>query len=50
MTDNMVEDAETSGGKNEESGSNLTERLTDGLMESFIPSLDNLQGRLGELT
>ena len=48
MTD-MVEDAET-GGKGHETGGNLTEILTDGFMESFIPGLENLQGRLGELT
>lgn len=49
MSDNTVEDAET-GGKSEDSGSNLTEILTDGFMDSFIPGLENLQGRLGELT
>lgn len=49
MTDNKGEDAETSG-ENQDSESNLTEILTDGFMDSFIPSLENLQGRLGELT
>lgn len=49
MTDNKGEDAET-GGENQDSESNLTEILTDGFMDSFIPSLENLQGRLGELT
>lgn len=45
MTD-VVEDAETG----EETGGNLTDILTDGFMESFVPGLENLQGRLGELT
>lgn len=48
MTD-TVEDAET-GGKGQETRGNLTEILTDGFMESFVPGLENLQGRLGELT
>lgn len=51
MTDiNTMEDTEETGGENQDSGSNLTEMLTDGFMESFIPGLENLQGRLGELT
>lgn len=45
MTD-VVEDAETG----EETGGNLTDILTEGFMESFVPGLENLQGRLGELT
>ena len=44
MTD-ATEGAET-GGK----GRDLTDILTDGFMESFVPGLENLQGRLGELT
>lgn len=45
MTD-VVEDAET----RQEIGGNLTDILTEGFMESFVPGLENLQGRLGELT
>ena len=45
MTD-VVEDAETG----QETGGNLTDILTEGFMESFAPGLENLQGRLGELT
>ena len=47
MTDvHVVEDAETG----EETGRNLTDILTEGFMESFVPGLENLEGRLGELT
>lgn len=49
MTDKTVEGAESCQ-NNQDSRSNLPEILTDGFMESFIPSLENLQGRLGELT
>lgn len=45
MTD-AVEDAKTG----QETESTLTDILTDGFMESFVPGLENLQGRLGELT
>ena len=48
MTD-VIEDAET-GGKGQETGGNLTDILTDGFMESFVPGLENLEGRLAELT
>ena len=46
-TDTAVKDAER--GKNRES-EDITEVLTDGLMASFIPNMENLQGRLDELT
>ena len=50
MTDNTeVENSETSG-TIKESGVDVSEILTDGFMESFLPSLENLQDRLGELT
>ena len=45
----VIEDAET-GGKGRETGGNLTDILTDGFMKSFVPGLENLQGRLAELT
>lgn len=50
MTDNtVVEDAESSG-NDKGSGGDVTETLTNGFMDSFIPNLENLQERLGELT
>lgn len=50
MTDNTeVENSEASG-TIKESGVDVSEFLTDGFMESFLPSLENLQDRLGELT
>lgn len=33
-----------------DSGSDVNEILTDGFMEKFMPSLENIQEKLGELT
>lgn len=50
MSDNCaVKDSETRE-KNHHSESNLTETLTDGFLDAFVPSLENLKERLGELT
>lgn len=47
MTENTIgDDAEISA----DSGSDVNEILTDGFMEKFMPSLENIQEKLGELT
>lgn len=43
-----VDDADSSIESKERA--DITEILTEGFMQSFVPSMDSLQGRLGELT
>lgn len=43
-----VDDADSSIESKE--SADITEILTEGFMQSFVPNMESLQGRLGELT
>lgn len=45
-----VDDADSVADSSIESNADITEILTEGFMQSFVPNMESLQGRLGELT
>ncbi|XP_068710987.1 biogenesis of lysosome-related organelles complex 1 subunit 6-like [Montipora foliosa] len=50
MSKSTEEEGPEAYGKNEDSGDDVKEMLTDGFMDYFMPSLENVQDRLSELT
>ncbi|XP_067038729.1 biogenesis of lysosome-related organelles complex 1 subunit 6-like [Acropora muricata] len=50
MNENKEEEVEENGGKKEEKRDDVQEMLMDGFMHYFMPNLENIQEKIGELT